>query len=148
MGELSLIVSFECDVSDKLKTALENYLHPRSAWLSLTDGFFVENRVYYYGRMVLIVERGFFDVISQYLAYLGVIGLFYCFFIGPFNQGFFFGSLLMLGVAVSYLSAKVRFYLLRWRINKVVDKSLKISWLSKEQVINRFIHGVPKDGAD
>ena len=142
-----MIVSFECEVSDKLKKSLENYVHPKNTLLQLTDDLFVENKVYYYGNMVLVVEIGMFDIIAQYFAYFGVIGLLFSWFIGNYQlwMGIPYISFLVIAVCLSYLSSKVRFYLLRWRIHEVVDKDLKMTWLSKEQVITRFIHGVKQD---
>lgn len=144
-----MIVSFECDVSDKLKVALENYVHPRNELLGATDGLFVENRVLYYGRMVLIVQTSFFDVVAEYLAYMGLLSLLISWLVGSLQlwSGLFYIGVFIVLIALCYLSSKVRFYLLRWRVNRVVDKNLKLTWLSKEQVITRFIHGA-KDGAD
>lgn len=143
-----MIVSFECMVTDKLKMALDNYLHPKNIFLQMTDQFFVENKVYYFGNMVLIVENGFFDLIAQYIAYLGIIGFLFAWLSGNLNTwgSILFISLVLITASALYQSSKIRFYLLRWRIHKVVNKRLKMEWLSKEQVVSRFIHGVYQDG--
>lgn len=145
-----MIISFECDVSDKLKSGIENYMHPKNVLLQLTDDFFVENKAYYYGRMVLIVETSFFDLIARYMAYFGVIGLLFSWLVGNLQlwSGVFFISLLLVAVSSVYLSSKIRFYLLRWRVHKVIDASLRMDWLSKEQVVSRFIHGEMADESE
>lgn len=144
-----MIISFECKVNDKLKTALDNYLNPKSLLLSATDGLYVEKKVYYYGDMVLIVERGLFDVIAEYMVYTGSIGLVFSVLVGGLEMwgGVFSISLFMILVSLIFMSSKIRFYLLRWRIHKKVDADLRMDWLSKEQVVSRFIHGVKKHGS-
>lgn len=109
----------------------------------MTDDLYVENKVHYYGNMVLIVQTSMFDIVAQYIALTGVIGLLFSWLVGGLDlwKGIFYISLVIILVSMSYLSSKFRFYLLRWRINKVVDKNLKLEWLSKEQVVNRFIQG-------
>ena len=149
-----MIVSFECVVSDKLRVAVDNYLNPRNPFLALTDSFFVENKAYYYKikddksgkRLVLIVENGIFDLVAEYVALTGVMGfVFSVLSSGVFWSGILYVSIILVVISLCYLSSKFRFYLLRWRIHRVVDSKLELECLSKEQVINRFVFGVESD---
>lgn len=144
-----MIVSFECERSEKLEKAIDNYLHPNNTLLQLTDDLYVENKVYYFDNVVLIVQTSFFDIVAQYFVYFGVMGLLFSWLVdtNQFFRGIPYISFLVVLICLVYLSAKVRFYLLKWRINKVVDKDIQMKWLSKEHVINRFIIGVKNNGS-